>query len=161
MGSKWIVAIYKPDAAPRYVECGLGLGKVKLTESLPAAKRYESYTTAEKIAQTALSLVKKEPGEHATVDIKEEKPEIPEPPADAEWLTMMQFAWGKDLAAGVLKLQMLKFGGRDWYRWVDDQGRASAPALKWVGIVSMFNMRASEVTVGHLLDYDERKRAKK
>ena len=159
MGSKWIVAVYKPDAAPRYVECGLGLGKVKLTESLPAAKRYETYTAAEKIAEAALKMVKKEPNsEHAAVDIKEEREEIPEPPADAEWVTQMKFAWGKDLAAGSLLLQMLKFEGRDWYRWIDDQGRASRPALKWVGTASCFTARASEITVGKLLEYDERKR---
>ena len=162
MTSKWIVAIYVPGTAPRYVECGLGLGKVKLTESFPAAKRYDTYTAAEKIAEAARKMVEKEPNaDHLAIDIKEEKPPIPEPPADAEWITQMKFSWGKDLAAGTLQLQMLKFDGRDWYRWVDDQGRASSPSMKWVGASSCFIARASEVTVGKLLEYDERKRAKK
>lgn len=160
-GTKWIVAIYNPEISPRYVECGLGLGKVKLTEDFSSAKRYDTYEAADKIAKAARELKKKEPGgEHSGVEIIEEKPKIPEPSKSDEWVTQMQFAWGKDLAAGTLRLQMLKKDGVDWYRWIDDQGRKYPPSQTWQSYASAFLARSAEVTIGKLLDY-EAKKAKK
>lgn len=160
-GSKWIVAIYNPEMSPRYVERGLGLGKVELTANYNAAKRYETYEAAEKIAQAARELKKKErDGDHTAVEVIEEKPKIPEPSKNDEWVTQMQFAWGKDLAAGTLRLQMLKKDGVDWYRWTDDKGTVYPAAQTWTSYASAFLARSAEVTIGKLLDY-EKKKAKK
>ena len=55
---------------PRYVERGLGIGGVKLTDDLRAAKRYDTEAEAEKIA--ALARVQKDKergGEMTTVQI--------------------------------------------------------------------------------------------
>lgn len=161
MSSKWYIAVYNPEMPPRYVERGLGLGKVELTPDMKSAKRYDSYEQAQKIAEQLKAAKKKERGaEHTAIDIIEEKPPRKEPPPDAEWITQMQFAWGKDLAAGTLKLQILKFEGEDWYRWVDSAGKASPPEPSWMKYASVFMARASEVIMGKLLDY-EAKKAKK
>ena len=65
--------------APLYVERGLGFGGVKLTDSLTAAKRYDTLAEAEKIAAAANAQKAKERGgESTTVEIVNEGAEIPD-----------------------------------------------------------------------------------
>lgn len=86
--SKYYIKITNDETEPRYVERGLGFGGVKITDSLKAARRYDTEAEAEKVAAIARSQKNKEPGgEMTTVEIVAEAD-----PDDAEgWEVRARF----------------------------------------------------------------------
>lgn len=69
--SKYYIILNNDELpAPRYVERGLGIGGVKITDSLSKAKRYDKLEEAERIAAIARKQKEKEPGgDQTTVEI--------------------------------------------------------------------------------------------
>ena len=78
--SKYYIQIVNEELpVPMYVERGLGFGGVKLTDSLRAAKRYDTEEEAEKVAALARAQKDKERGgECTTVEIVREGVEAPD-----------------------------------------------------------------------------------
>lgn len=164
--AEFYVRIFQPEFPPRYVEKGAGIKGVILTDSFKAAKRYPTREAAEKIADAARKMKEKEPGaDHVLVEVCEIKPppppeELPPDKDDPGWVTQIQFSWGRD-GGTTLAVQICKKDGRDWWRWLDDQGRSRDIVNHWQKCIYLMLARTSEITIGKLIEYEASKKGTK
>ena len=158
---KYYIKITHPErSAPVYVERGLGIAGVRLTESLDRARRYDTRAEAEKFAAIAEKQKAKETGgELSTVEIVEDKPGTDEdiavqaaeaqnkmewnPSASsadydaADWQTRLKFVWGPGFGNSI-EFQMCHVEGRRLYRYLDPNGKPHCTADKWIGTIDAF-----------------------
>ncbi len=91
---KYYIMISNPETEPRYVKAGKGFSGVEFTDSLKAARLYDTYEAAEKVMKIAEKQKNKERGgETSAIEIVvypddagdvPEPPALPEPPAPPE-----------------------------------------------------------------------------